>query len=100
MSANLPAADPTSLGLSPRQIDHLYALIERHLEEGRYPGAQVAIARNGKLAARRTFGKARTEPEAATATEDTLWLLYSQTKVIVAAAIWQLADRGALGFGD
>src|SRR5438105_1085427 len=96
----LPPADPSALGLDPGQIDRLYALIARHIEEGRYPGAQVAIARRGKLVAFRTFGNARTEPQPVPATDDTLWLLYSQTKVVVAAAIWQLVDRGVLGFGD
>lgn len=99
-TAPLPLADPSDLGLDPSQIERLYGLIDQHLAEGRYPGAQVAIARNGKLAAFRTFGNARTEPEAVPATDETLWLLYSQTKVIVTAAVWQLVDRGLIGFAD
>ncbi len=96
----LPQADPASLGLDPERIEQLYRLIERHIAEGRYPGAQVAIARRGRLAALRTFGQARLLPQPRPATDDTLWLLYSQTKVITAAAVWQLVDRGALRFAD
>lgn len=96
----LPAAEPATLGLDPVQIDRLYGLIVEHIREGRYPGAQVAIARDGKLAAFRTFGHARLVPEAVPASDDTLWLLYSQTKVIVTAAVWQLVDRGLVGFDD
>jgi CubicO group peptidase (beta-lactamase class C family) len=34
------------------------------------------------------------------ATDATLWLLFSQTKPVVGAAIWQLVDQGALSFAD
>jgi CubicO group peptidase (beta-lactamase class C family) len=96
----LPAADPASLGLDPGRIEQLYQLIESHIAGGRYPGAQVAMARHGKLASSRTFGWARTQPEPRPAKDDTLWLLFSQTKVITAATVWTLVDRGALRFDD
>ncbi|TAK23071.1 MAG: class A beta-lactamase-related serine hydrolase [Chloroflexota bacterium] len=98
-SEALPRSTPEALGIDPSQLDRLYALIESHVRDGRYPGAQVAIARHGRLAALRTFGHAKVDPPSA-AGDDTLWLLYSQTKVVVAAAIWQLVDRGALSFAD
>ena len=96
----LPQADPASAGLDPERIDRLYRLIEEHIRERRYPGTQVAFARHGKLLAFRTFGQARAEPSPRPATDETLWLLYSQTKVVTAAAIWLLVERGALSFGD
>ena len=34
------------------------------------------------------------------ARDDTLWLLYSNTKVITACAVWMLAEQGALRFTD
>ena len=96
----LSVATPSSLGLDPRSLDRLQELITRHLAEGRYPGAQIAVARDGKLAFVRTFGDARLEPARVPAREDTLWLLYSNTKVITAAAVWVLAEQGALRFTD
>jgi CubicO group peptidase (beta-lactamase class C family) len=96
----LPRSAPEGVGLDPARLEQLYALIERHIAEGRYPGAQVAVARHGRLAALKTFGQARLAPEPVAATDDTLWLLYSQTKMIVAAAVWQLVDQGALSFAD
>jgi CubicO group peptidase (beta-lactamase class C family) len=98
-STILPAASPADLGLDPGRIEQLYRLIESHIADGRYPGAQVAVARRGRLAAFRSFGRARTQPEQA-ARDDTLWLLFSQTKVITAAAVWTLVDQGALRFAD
>ena len=95
-----PLADPGSLGLDPERIERVYELIGRHIAEGRYPGAQVAFARHGKLAAFRTFGQARLKPSGRPATDETLWLLYSQTKVVVGATVWLLVDRGVLRFAD
>jgi CubicO group peptidase (beta-lactamase class C family) len=96
----LPSADPADLGLDPRRLEDLDALIESHIAAGRYPGAQIAIARRGRLATVRSFGQARIDPAVVSAADDTLWLLYSQTKVVLTSVIWQLVDRGALSFAD
>ena len=88
----LELAKPSALGLNERALDRLQELITRHIAEGRYPGAQVAMARGGKLALFTSFGDARIQPRAA-AKNDTLWLLYSNTKVITACAVWLLVER-------
>lgn len=90
-------ADAAGLRLEP--IERMDALITRHVLEGRYPGAQVAIARNGKLAFTRHYGLARIAP-AMPMSVDTLCRLYSNTKVITAAAIWILVEDGLLSFND
>ncbi|MEA2853511.1 MAG: hypothetical protein QOE02_3530, partial [Rhodospirillaceae bacterium] len=96
----LPEADLDSLGFRRQQIDLLVALIERHIAEGRYPGCQIALARHGKLALFKSFGNAVTEPKPQAAADDTLWLLYSNTKVVTAVALWALAERGLFSFSD
>jgi CubicO group peptidase (beta-lactamase class C family) len=96
----LAPADLDSLGFRREQIDRLIALIERHIAEGRYPGCQIALARHGKLALYKSFGNAVTEPKAQAAGDDTLWLLYSNTKVITAITLWALAERGLFSFSD
>ena len=96
----LPAADLESLGFRRGQIDRLTALIERHIAEGRYPGCQIALARHGKLGLFKSFGKAATSPAPRAAADDTLWLLYSNTKVVTAVALWALAEQGLFSFSD
>ncbi len=96
----LPSADLESLGFRRAQIDRLIALIERHIAEGRYPGSQIALARHGKLALYKSFGSAVTEPATQAASDNTLWLLYSNTKVVTAVALWALAERGLFAFSD
>ena len=96
----LPAADLASLGIRIEQIDRLRDLIRGHIAEGHYPGCQIALARHGKLGLFESYGNATAGPALRAATDDTLWLLYSNTKVITAVALWVLAERGAFSFSD
>jgi CubicO group peptidase (beta-lactamase class C family) len=100
MTFPLAVSTPAQLGLDSAALERLTALVADHVAEGRYPGAQLAIARHGKLALLRTFGDARLAPVRVPAQDPTLWLLYSNTKVLTASAIWLLAERGALAFTD
>ena len=81
----LPSADLARLGLAATPLQHLDRLIRQHIEEGRYPGAQIALARHGKLALFRSYGDARSEPRTAPATDESLFLLFSQTKVLTSS---------------
>ena len=96
----LPSSDPASLGFAAKPLDHLDRLIKQHIEEGRYPGAQIALARHGQLALFRTYGDAKTEPAKLPATNDNLFLLFSQTKVLTSSAVWTLVEEGRLSFMD
>jgi CubicO group peptidase (beta-lactamase class C family) len=96
----LPAGDLASSGLRADRLERLFALIDGHVAEGRYPGCQIALARHGRLLLERTVGHARTVPAPVPAAADTLWLLYSNTKVIVATALWRLCEDGVFGFDD
>jgi CubicO group peptidase (beta-lactamase class C family) len=93
----LPDASPAALGLDPERLERLCLAVEADVKAGRHPGAQVALARHGRLALFRTFGEAR---RGVPAGEDTLWLLYSNTKVITAAGMWALMEDGALALSD
>ena len=95
----LEPASPAELGFHEPALAKLRKLIESHIAEGRYPGAQIALARHGKLALFESFGRASIAPAGA-ANADTLWLLFSNTKVITAAGIWALVEDGALRFAD
>jgi CubicO group peptidase (beta-lactamase class C family) len=100
MSYPLVPAAPASLGLDERALDRLRETVTRHIAEGRYPAGQFAVARHGKLALFPTIGDARLDPQREPARPDTLWLLYSNTKVLTACAVWILVERGALVFTD
>ena len=95
----LEPASAESLGFHPPALDRLRALITAHIAEGRYPGAQIALARHGRLALFESFGESSIEKHTA-ADDRTLWLLFSNTKVITAAGIWALVEDGAITFSD
>lgn len=96
----LETSTAAALNLDATALGRLDELVNRHIAEGRYPGAQIAIARQGKLGLVKTYGDARIDPQRVAARDDTLWLLFSNTKVITACAVWILAERGALRFTD
>jgi CubicO group peptidase (beta-lactamase class C family) len=100
VSFPLPETDPASLGFAAAPLEALDRLVRGHIEEGRYPGAQIALARHGKLALFRSYGKARTGSAAQPATEETIFLLFSQTKVLTSAALWSLVEEGRVSFMD
>ncbi len=111
-----PTSTLAQSGLRTEPIERLDALIQRHIAEDRYPGCQVALAHHGKLVFERTYGHARiTAVNSGTggsvpsnsgtgseqlANQDTLWLLYSNTKVIIAMALWKLFEEGVFRFTD
>jgi CubicO group peptidase (beta-lactamase class C family) len=95
----LPSEDPAALGLAGKPLADLDRLIRHHIEDGRYPGCQVALARHGKLALFKSYGEARCAPSVL-AGDETLWLLFSNTKVLTMAAVWSLVEDGALSFID
>ncbi|PYN77728.1 MAG: hypothetical protein DMD97_08420 [Candidatus Rokuibacteriota bacterium] len=100
MTFPLETSSVEGLGLDPKPLGRLRELITAHIAEGRYPAAQIAVARHGKLGLAWTLGDARLEPQRVPASNETLWLLYSNTKVLTACAVWTLVDRGALAFTD
>lgn len=95
----LAEARPGDLGFHEPALHRLRELIGRHIADGRYPGAQIALARQGQLVVFETFGKASIDTGTA-ATGQTLWLLFSNTKVITAAGMWMLIEDGAAAFSD
>jgi len=94
-----PVAAPAALGLDPVKLERASEIISSHIADGFHPGAQLAVARHGKLAFYRCFGQASIDPPR-TVSEMTLFPLFSNTKVITAAAVWTLVEEGRLRFSD
>src|SRR5215471_11598477 len=81
----LERVSPASQGVDEACLARLYTRIEAHIAAGWYPGAAIAMARHGKLVAARSFGVARlatADRPAVPASDQAMWLLYSQTKPI------------------
>ncbi len=90
------ADNPADLGLAPDKVKALLDRAERDVKDGVLPACQVAIARNGKVGAMRTFGRAIQGGVEKPATNETLFVIMSATKAITSAAAWILMQEGKL----
>ena len=78
------APELEGLGLVPDRLEALVGRASREIDAGRLPSCQLAVAREGRLAAVVTLGDA---------TDDSRYLVFSVTKAVTAAAVW-------IAFGD
>jgi CubicO group peptidase (beta-lactamase class C family) len=90
------AEGPREAGLDPQKVDALLERAAREVNEGLLPSCQIAIARNGKVGAMRTFGHAVQGGADRPVTNDTLYIIFSCTKAIMSAAAWLLIGEGKL----
>jgi CubicO group peptidase (beta-lactamase class C family) len=90
------AARPEDVGIDSERVKALFARAERDIEQGLLPSAQVAVARQGKVAAVRTFGSAVQDGREQPATDSTLYCIYSATKGLVSVGAWMLLEDGLL----
>jgi CubicO group peptidase (beta-lactamase class C family) len=104
-SLNLSAADvspiakPETVGLSSARLERLARAIKQDVDNGRMPGAVIAIARKGKLAYYESFGfvdKTSNTPMP----KDAIFSLASMTKPMVAVATLMLMEQGDLLLND
>ncbi len=95
----LPRATPESVGLSSARLERLAQAIRRDVDQGRMPGAVVAIARRGKLVYHEAFGfvdKAANVPMP----KDAIFALASMTKPMATVATLMLVEQGDLLLND
>ena len=90
------ADSPREIGLDPEKVEALFNRAEREVKDGLLPSTQIAIARNGKIGAMRTVGRAVQGGSEKPATNDTFYVIFSCTKAIMSAASWILIGEGKL----
>jgi CubicO group peptidase (beta-lactamase class C family) len=100
LAANLVAANPREVDLDPAKVEELFKRAAREVSEGLLPSCQLAIARNGKVGAMRSFGHAVQGGKDQPVSNDTLYCVFSCTKAVIAAAMWILIGEGRLAIGE
>jgi CubicO group peptidase (beta-lactamase class C family) len=90
------AQSPGQVGLDPQKVGALFERAAREVNEGLLPSCQIAIARNGKVGAMRTFGHAVQGGNDRPSTDDTLYTIFSCTKAIMSSAAWMMIGEGKL----
>jgi len=96
MTLSSVSSKPEDVGIDSEKLEAVFARAKRDIDQGVLPSAQVAVAREGKIAGMRVYGSAVQGGEEKPATEDTLYCFYSATKAVVAAVVWLLLEDGSL----
>jgi len=99
-AAHQIAEHPREVGLDPAKVDELFKRAQREISEELLQSCQIAIARNGKVGAMKTFGHAVQGGNDKPATDGTLYCVFSCTKAIVSSAIWILLGEGKLELNE
>ncbi len=99
LTTPLPAARPEEVGLDAAALDRLSAALDDRIASGHVPGAVALIARHGKVAYFKSFG--RLDPASGAPMQtDAIFRIYSMTKAIVSVAVMMLWEEGRLLLGD
>jgi CubicO group peptidase (beta-lactamase class C family) len=80
----------TTRKIVPERVDAVLERCRREVDEGLLPSCQVALAQDGEVVVDEAFGDA---------TVDTRYSVFSCTKALVAAAMWQLIAEGVVDVG-
>jgi CubicO group peptidase (beta-lactamase class C family) len=96
---SLPTASPESQGFSGERLERLHKRMHEFVTEGKHVGVVVLIARNGKIVELLPFGM-RDREQKLRMEEDTIFRIYSMSKVIASVAAMILHEEGRLKLDD
>ena len=97
----LPSAEPEDVGMSAAHLSFLDAEVNPAHRARTLPWCAVRRRpQRRKLVWHRTLGHAKIDPTPVDATDETLWLMFSQTKIMIAAALWYFIGYGAIRLHD
>jgi CubicO group peptidase (beta-lactamase class C family) len=96
---SLTPAKPEDAGLATQRLDRIAKFFKQEVDQGRLPGAVVAVARKGRLVYYESFGFRDKGAEAAMP-KDAIFRIYSMTKPLVSVAAVMLMEEGRLQLSD
>ena len=88
---------PETVGLSAERLANVDRLMNRRIEENKLAGCVVLIARKGKIAYFKAFGRSDTDRPMQT---NTLFRIASMTKPVTSVAVMQLYEQGLILLTD
>ncbi|MGH6982103.1 MAG: serine hydrolase domain-containing protein [Stellaceae bacterium] len=91
----LEEGNPEQVGFSRERLARLTDSLRREVEAGQLPGANMLIARHGKIAYFESVGY-RDKASKSPMTKDAIFRIYSMSKPITSVAAMTLAEQGRL----
>ena len=99
MAALVQTADPADLGFDPARLARIDSHFRRFVDDGRLPGWQLAVARDGEIAHVSKHGWMDVEAKKPVA-DDTIYRIASMTKPICGVAAMILWEEGLFELKD
>ena len=99
MDWSLEMTDPQSVGLSSEQLDKISRRMEGYVHAGYSAGIISLVARHGKIAHAHVCGMQDREANRSLSF-DSIFRMYSNTKLVCAVAVLQLYERGLFQLED
>ena len=85
--------NPEDLGFDADRLERVADICHWYVDEGKFPGTSVIVARRGRIAFRDTYGMADIEA-GKKIEDDTIFRIFSMTKPITSIALMQLVETG------
>ncbi|MDF3129554.1 serine hydrolase [Kiritimatiellaeota bacterium B1221] len=86
-------------GLCPQRLQRIHNFIEEKVSSGKLPGAVTLIERNGESVYRDVQGWRNIEQNLPMA-EDSIFRIYSMTKIVTSVALLMVYEEGGLDLND
>ncbi len=99
LAQELPAAAPEKVGLSSQRLARIGRALGADVEQGKLPGAVMAVARKGRVAYLEAFGFLDQAAEKRMA-RDAIFRVYSMTKPWTSVAAMMLVEEGRIQLTD
>ncbi|MDR3466139.1 MAG: serine hydrolase [Xanthobacteraceae bacterium] len=96
---SLPSAAPETVGLSGERLARIAKVFGAEVDQGRLPGAVVAVARRGKLVYFEALGY-QDKPAGKAMQKDSIFRVYSMTKPWTSVAAMMLVEDGRIQLPD
>jgi CubicO group peptidase (beta-lactamase class C family) len=95
----LPVAAAERQGFAPDRLELMHSRLKQFVDHGQHAGIVSLIARHGHIVDWQAWGQRDREQRLAME-KDTIFRVYSMTKVVTSAAIMQLHERALLRLDD
>lgn len=99
LAQSIQRAEAEKAGLDAERLGRMHAMVRRYIDDNKHAGALTLVARKGQIADVATFGYRDLEARAPM-TEDTIFRIYSMSKIITSVAVLMLFEEGRYGLDD
>ncbi len=95
----LPETNPELVGVQSGRLQRVEALVEGFVNDGKHAGVSYMVLRNGNIIQHNQIGSQDID-QGTPISEDTIFRIYSMSKVLTSVAALQLFEQGKINLTD